>query len=290
LSKSITKENGRLVFKDYKALKNAIVQLSSLDQKGMDAFEDNLEFKSSRRDTSDEDLQAFGLPAAYASLINSEGEHMIGDTIVWFHDGYRHLVPKKDEALLNQIKNNPAISHIKYKAGLVRVSSSTISSEKLKGNDAKVSTIWMNASAVDARYQRDYYGDDGRSRRKWVFEVYNYVENHGSFGYWCYLITKIKHYYRGSSSWRPAGETTDKNIKNIYVSVLSQSNWDGSWNRETPIVQDQGSRDNAFLERILWNGPTASPSIEVTVRGDYHAQVVSPTWFSQSLWDVAASW
>lgn len=289
-------DKGRLSFKDTKTLLNTVIELNKENQEAWNSWEEKLGFMSFRRSNElNEELESFGFPSAYASLININGEYLVGDTIVWFHEGYKYMVPNRDEELLVKIKADPSISKIKYKAGLVNLTQKDIKNQddmaKVSNiqNNNTISSVWLGSGGVDARYQRDYYGDDGTSLRKWVYEIYNYVEGYPS-GYNCYLFTKIKHYYKGSGKWKIAGETTEKSITNLNVSVYWRHVAYGTWYTTTQTNLNYYATDNGFLERIIWSGITSSPSIQATVTGNYHAKVTSPGWFSQSLWDVAASW
>lgn len=287
-SQSVKNENGRLQF----ASTNALYQtLDSIQNKGTDFlknWENQLGFKSLRAAKPEEAglMDTFEFPDFYAAVINENGEYMVGDTIVWFNKGLKHMIPGKNEAKLAAIKKNPAISELSFKAGTVTLNSNSAA----KSGQTQTMSIELGPGAGDARYQKEFTNDyDAGSKRKIVFELQHYLESYGPVGgYMSILYTNIKQEYKGSS-WRPAGETMEKSISNLTYTIQSNSTFDNSvkyLNGSVPFIKQT---DGNNLTLTLGRFTTPYGKIIATVRGNYHAKVLVHG-YSNGIYDVAVNW
>jgi len=285
---SVKNENGRLQFASSKALYQT---LDSIKNKGTDFlknWESQQGFKSLRAAKVEEGglMETFDFPEFYAAVINEKGEYMVGDTIVWFNKGLKHMIPGKNETKLAAIKENPAVSEISYKAGSVALNSSS----SIKSGPTKTMSVPFGPNAGDAKYQKEFTHDnDPGSIRKIIFEIQNYVEGSGQFGTMSVLYTRIKQEYKGSK-WRPAGETMEKSISNGTYTIQYNSTFDNSVKYLSGSIPYLTQTDGNNLVYGIGSVTTPYGNITATVTGNYHAKVLAPGYSKGGIWDVAASW
>lgn len=290
----VSVEGDRIAFSNSKALNATLNDLKNKSVNYLDSWEDSKNFSSLRRDTGvNADLEAFGFPQFYSTFINVKGEYLIGDTIVWYHNGFKHMVPNRDEDLLSKIKINPGISKIKYEAGTTLISQQEMKEESYSRNSAKgkVMQVTLGNGDIDARYQKHFYTDGG-SLRGIVFEIQNYVEQ-GPIGYNSHLITRIKQMWKGGSKWKPAGEAMEKLITNLTYTKGYNNVFNGAYvevSGTIPSIPASGAQtDGNNLEYVIATTISSNKTTVVRVKGNYHALVVAPG-NSQGFWDVAGDW
>ncbi|MBB5648399.1 hypothetical protein [Pedobacter cryoconitis] len=284
---SVKNVDGRLQFASTKALYQT---LDSIKNKGTDFlknWESQQGFKSLRAGKVEEGglMDTFDFPEFYAAVINEKGEYMVGDTIVWFNKGLKHMVPGRNEAKLAAIKENPATSEISYKAGNVALNSNSA----VKSGQTKTMSVQLGKNDGDARYQKEFTHDnDPGSIRKIIFEIQNYVEGSGQFGTMSVLYTRIKQEYKGSK-WRPAGETMEKSISNGSYTIQYNSTFDNSVKYLSGSIPFLTQTDGNNLVYGIGSVTTPYGNITATVTGNYHAKVLV-AGYSRGIWDVAANW
>ncbi|MDR6944590.1 hypothetical protein [Mucilaginibacter pocheonensis] len=265
--------NGRLVFKDSKALNQTINELINKDPETLSKWEKSLGVKSLRSDSAAAAAFAsFGFPDFYESIINNKGEYMIGDTIVYFNNGYKHLIPNKDEAQLAKIKANQGVSVLKFKAGAGAINNAT-------GQSLSTQSVSLTNGQIDARYQYQFLRNgDNNSKRKLVFEIQNYVEQN-PFAYICYIHTRIKQEYLGGNkpnNWLPAGEPTEKTITNLSFDVSFINTGNGTTTHVTGSNVNASQTDGNNLDRVLCTFQASQSTVTASVRGNYYARVLPP--------------
>ncbi|WPU96595.1 hypothetical protein SNE25_13815 [Mucilaginibacter sabulilitoris] len=290
LSKAqVTNANGRLVFKDSQALNQTINELMNKDPESLVKWEKSLNFNSLRSDsTAASSFESFGFPDFYTSIINNKGEYMIGDTIVYFNNGYKHLIANKDEALLAKIKSNPSLSTLKFKAG-----NQVIYKSAVEGS-LSTQSVGLANGQIDARYQYQFLRNgDNNSKRKLVFEIQNYVEGN-PFAYICYVHTRIKQEYLGGNkpnNWLPAGEPTEKKITGLSFDVSFINTGNGTTTHVTGANINASQTDGNNLDRVLCTFQASQSTITASVRGTYYARVLPPyNSDGKSTYTVNAVW
>jgi hypothetical protein len=229
--------NGRLVFTDQKALDQVRSELRTLavnapSGKTLDAWEQNIGFKSLRADAAQEsvNLEAkqvanqatpaydlvskFGFPNFIASIINPSGEYQVGDKIYWFHDNVKYQANSESE--LASIKQNPSLATTKFYAGLSEVNPNK---DHLKGiansQPSKSSIVSTNrvtignyggANGYNSYVSQTFYlnGDLG-SQRHTVYGLRVYTEA-AEGGYYTALYLQIiyQYYSNGRRAWYAA--------------------------------------------------------------------------------------
>jgi hypothetical protein len=265
--------NGRLVFKDSKALNQTINELMNKDPETLVKWEKSLGVNSLRGDsTAVKAFASFGFPDFYESIINNKGEYMIGDTIVYFNNGYKHLIPNKDEAQLAKIKANSSLSVLKFTAGNQAVN--------VAGADGKLTTqATLTNGQIDAHYQYEFLRNgDNNSKRKLVFEIQNYVESNPT-AFVCYVHTRIKQEYLGGNkpnNWLPAGEPTEKKITGLSYDVSFINTGNGTTTHVTGSNVNASQTDGNNLDRVLCTFQASQTTINASVRGNYYARVLPP--------------
>jgi hypothetical protein len=290
---TVSIQNGRVKFSSTLELNSTLELLKNKSTKYLNNWEDQVGIKSLRRDTNmSEDLENFHFPELLLTIINHNGEYMVNDTIIWYNKGYKHYIPNKDENQLSKIKQNPALSKIKFPAGatLIPLNEVVKSNVPLNESKVKITSVTMTNGSIDARYQKEFYNDYG-NLRKIIFELYHYTEQ-GPVGYNSYLYTRIKQEYKGKN-WAPAGETMEKWIKNLSFRHGYYSQFNGAYIENVGTVSSipsYGSQtDGSNLSYLISSVPSSSSTSVISVTGNYHARVVDPG-NSAGFWDVAASW
>lgn len=282
----VTNEGGRLKFKSSEALNKVLNLLGNKSESYLANWEGELNFTSLRSNhDKDSTLLEFGFPLPFLSIINPSGEYMIGDTILWYHEGYRHLIINKDEELLSNVKQNPSLSKLKFKAGIA-----PISFEGNPKNKNTTSEVWLGYGAIDARYQYHFYNDWGHLR-KLIFEVQNYTQEYPGLGYRNWIYTRIKQEWKGSRSWKPAGEETYKSITNLSYEIkyFNINGWQTSSGAVASIgPQIDGNNLEYQIGHYITSGQTGG-GLSVTVSGNYYARVTAP-YNSNGLYSLYATW
>lgn len=211
-----TVQNGRLVFKntaEFSSTLNKLISFKSEDK--IAEWESNLQFNSLRRynenHPQEKHLSDMDLPVIFSAVLNSDGEYMVNDTIVWFNKGYNYFIPNRDEKLLAEVKLNPTNYKERHKIVLQPIT------PNLKKNTDQLSVNYTNLgtnSGPDARYQLPW-AVNGQTGwwRKTVFELQGFSFNIGGSPYQyfqgVYLRVKLE-WWSPSNGWQSgASETQD---------------------------------------------------------------------------------
>lgn len=196
--------NGRLAFADQKAFDNVNAQLWQKSSAEMNQWEKSVGFNSLRTRYAQQPnaqqpnaqqpikspaavlMEKFGFPPSYATLINEAGEYQIGDTIFWFHENFKHGVASEEELAL--VKQNPAISKVKYSAGIVP--------EKTITGNAITNTGTLSGNSGDTRY---YHGFYYKPANQWttgtyriIYQTESYAEQRAFGHFFTTLTLKMK--------------------------------------------------------------------------------------------------
>ncbi|GAA3977104.1 hypothetical protein [Mucilaginibacter dorajii] len=274
---SVTSKNGRLVFKNSDAFKETASALINKDAGYLLNWEKDFNFTSLRSDSSaSQAYDSFGFPVFYGSILNNKGEYMIADTIVYFNNGYKYLISNNDEALLNKIKKDPSLATLKFKAGIVPI---TTSSEVKSGSLSTQSTS-LPGGGTDARYQHQFLRNgDPNSQRKFVFEIFNYVESAGQTSI-CYVRTRIKQEYLGGNkpgNWLPTStESYVKKITGMNFTVGFFNTGNGTLSYVTGSNINLSETDITKLDYTLCTFQASQSTITVSLTGTYSATVLPP--------------
>lgn len=286
----VSVKGGRLSFKDSKALYATLGELTNKSVDYLNSWEDRKNFKSLRRDTTTihEDLDAFEFPQFYSTIINANGEYLVGDTIVWFHKGFKHLIPKMDEQLLAKIKVNPGLSKIKFITGSTLISQQSFSNESGQTPDrGKTMGVNLGNGAVNA-IQKEYLNDFGH-KRKIVIEIYNFIDG-GGLGYNSSLVLKVKHYYKGSGSYKPAGEIMKKYVTNLSYTKSYNNIFNGAYVEVSGTIPSIGPQiDGNNLEHLITTTISSSTSTYVNVTANFDVRVEAP-YHSQGFYNGIITW
>lgn len=207
-------KNNRLVFKDEETFRSVLTDLKKIyTQEQLAKWEEKYNYTSLRKYNSlnleNQHLQDMNLPMSYTVLLNSEGEVVIGNTLIWFNNGYNYFIPLQEESKITLIKKKPDM--IKEKAEVMT---------DLKVNDdtdlKQVMTI-LDPGDSDARHQHEWnLNGDTYSKRKTVYELTAYCIRMGWFNpsYDSGLNVKIKlEWYSYNNGWQSgASEFRDANF------------------------------------------------------------------------------
>ncbi len=226
-------ENGRIVFKDLETFNMVRTELAELTPSEAETWKSNFNFVSLEKAliTSEgdnptlEDLQKFNFPAAHLWYLNEKGEFQIGETIFWYHDGYKYEANGEDA--LKLIKENPALCKNKSKAGgeVILIDAPS---------NARTSTAVLGTYGLDARHQ---YQFNAGGQRKYVHELVTYRETYIVDAIYLYL--RIKMEYKGSKGWKPAGEKRDIFYNFSWAAQVSNvGNFSGNFNNNHYNVND----------------------------------------------------
>jgi len=157
-------------------------------------------------------LDDMSLTLAYKTLLNANGEVVIGDNIVWFDGGYDFFIPKEDEPLLTRVKQNPASYSKKYQ--VVR----TLISRSEGTPYHRTNGVVITDDGPDARYQHEWLmNNTSNDRRKTVYEIdavrtfVGSTNNDGNIYDWSFnMNVKLEWWWRG---WKPnASEPRDATV------------------------------------------------------------------------------
>lgn len=170
----VSVKNGRLAFRDENAFFDVLKQLKKINtNEQATTWESKYSFTSLRKhnfgNREEARLTDMNLPLAYTTLLNENGEYAIGNTIVWFNNGYTHYIANLDEELLQKIKANPALSIDKKE-----VISKVVKSNSTEGLRIQGVINGQTGDARDARYQHEWLiNNTSGDRRKTIYEIYS---------------------------------------------------------------------------------------------------------------------
>lgn len=205
--------NGRIVFEN-KA--DAIQQLSTLSKKSEEELvewekQNNLTSLRSTIDYHSETVDTLLLyfPPALASILNTQKEYQVGDSIIWFHENNVFKLPA-DEALLMKVKNNPSSREFaSLREDFINRGSVTSSVNGRQIPNSLSTTTWFRlGGTLDYRFARDL-----RITPTGV----NYIIE---------LVNCLQYKSSSNSLWYLAGERVNlKTIGNIRATPESGFTW-----------------------------------------------------------------
>lgn len=278
-----TVQNGRLVFKNRQSLEKTLNELRNKGNQFWNSWESKIGFTSYRRsgllNEGNEIIKGFGFPAYHATLLDKNQTYQIGDTIVFFDNGYQYFIPKKDEQLLQKLKKQENVDVLKYKM-----------EAKVTEKSDKNARVAMGTNSVDARYQYRFWTDGG-SERKIIFEI-------ATVTYYCgsgcaptiELLTRIKQEWKNSKGqWLPAGETMQKRISNLSYSFTYTSPFGYSFTKTGSGINVPTQEDGSNLEYSIDYATVGSYTVYADVSGDYWAWVTAP-YNSNGFYNIIATW
>lgn len=218
-------KNGRLVFPDYTAFKDAVHLLSQKSMEDVDNLLKNNSFHSlydtlrslagnGKLPPEQEALDTLHLPYFITALLNTKGEVLIGDSISWFKNGKEYFIHKNEEAAL------PAL---KVHAGF-HVRSVPAYASKLP-HLAAAKQLFLDKEDPDGKWQHEFVAQyPNRGNRKYVVEMAPVSLDNDR-----YLVLRCKLEWKGSGNWKPAGE--EKVIKGSIEgsAVYLMSGWTGTY-------------------------------------------------------------
>lgn len=200
-AETISVVEGRLSFPSTASFFEAVNEVKAMSDDELNSWESKYNYSSLRRKIDTVTVDSLSLkrfPNSYQTLLNENGEVIIGDTIIWYEgNGDKHFVPNLDEAELFQIKTGEKESRIKTE---YRISRSPI-----KQRDITRNRIFL--SGADARWQMEFdKNNDGGSKRKYINELVAFWDGH-----YTELNVLIKLEYWGKKgccrrTWMPAGD------------------------------------------------------------------------------------
>jgi hypothetical protein len=213
----ITAENGRLVFKNITVLRKTLAELSKFTKEQEFAnWESKFMYKSLRSQKTGESTEnsagAFISPNL-ESVLNQNGEYVVGDKIVWKSNGYTHIIDNLDEVVLLSIKQNPNSDKSAIKDQISNIDG--------KPSDAE-SNGYMGLNDLKADYQKIWgYNGVNDKWRKTIYELVSAASAIGSDGggvtfYDYSVLLRIKlEYYDSRGKLHPAGDT--RLIDRVYL-------------------------------------------------------------------------
>ncbi len=267
-------ENGRIAFKNSAEFFKFTTDITGKSEDELNSWEKQIGFKSLRKELLDiylsdnepsSELKQFEdlhFPVGHLSVLNENGECLIGDTIILYSNGIKHFVPNKDEQMLEAIRTNPSVSKFKGTAGGKVIEENTPSS-----------LVTLDGNAFDARHQfqftsQTYLGQTSQGPKKFVHELSSFAECNDP---WCNSVSsklslRIKFEYRScprfrSCTWRPASEyrfvtynfTCTSQFFGSFPSGLPFSN---TFAQTLSFVSQPGLRVNSEISMILAQGGT----------------------------------
>ncbi|MDI9878168.1 hypothetical protein [Flectobacillus longus] len=241
----VTVEKGRLVFKSIEHFNKVVASLEGKTQEELNAWEKQNSFVSLRsinnsiQDTESKKLSLFNFPSYYETLLNADGEYVIGENLVWFNNGQKHFIPNRDEKVLSEVKLNPSLSKIHGAVGIVK---SEILNPEIKTDASNWS--FGNAYNVYVKYFNQW-GDSGSKRRSTyqfnIWRDYNWEDNAAVY-YFDRIFVKVIYEYQGSQ-WRRAGEPRKISWNFSYTTILN-----GVYGAVLVGVPTNGSRSSNEIE------------------------------------------
>ena len=204
--------DGRLVFKDTDAYVRTLESLKSMSPEELALWEKGLNFSSLRTSVAENEValkEEFRFPAFIAAVINRQGVYQAGDKLYWYQNHQLHEFNSLADLTLAQRGQN--VTHHSSDAGIIKLNAPI--AERTTGPSA----------SRDGKYQYDYcLGGDCGSRRKIVYETWAYYQETSFTKYYTAVVFSAKLEYRGSSGWRPAGESRQVQVA---LTGSAQSGW-----------------------------------------------------------------
>lgn len=215
----VTSCNGRLVFADAETFHNMLTTISKMSSEETEAFEARFEgYKSWRKFNCDNaknekvELLSYGknepsLPSFYTTLINTNREYQIGDTISYLENGKVYFIPQEQESKLK--KNG------KFNASDLKDASKSVIKTKKHTADNPDESSESRIHIRNYQYQYNYGGI-----------TYNQALEIASIGIptsqnWTttnlYFILKLDYWYSRwwLKEWRNAGEVRNMSYTNL---------------------------------------------------------------------------
>jgi hypothetical protein len=198
----------RLVFRDMADFDQTYIMLlekSTTEQLAQWATEKN---HTTLLDTEDPSLENYS--GMLKTILNKDYEFQVGDNIIWFNEGTLYSFSKDQEPQLSELKRQPE-KCTKY--GTV-TSTAIGAANSPNGRPGTAPIQWNGLNAQNQRQftQQTYQPCGGTlgnaaGNRKYVHEVYDetYSVAPGPV-YYSHLVLRIKLEWKGSGSWKPAGE------------------------------------------------------------------------------------
>lgn len=218
---SISVKSGRLAFKSYTQFSETLKQLRQF--KGIEEiikWEENYSYNSLRKYNTDNPLDRhladMDLPTVYQAILNSNGEYMVGDTIVWFDKFYNYFIPKHDEKLLALVKQNPSAYKDRHEIKLTTIARKAQENDQLGVNATNIGTH----SGPDARWQKIWAVNNQTGPwRKTIYEIqaYSFFTNPG---YDNGVNLRIKEEWWNGSSWRPNANETQHPVVDVQFGIV----------------------------------------------------------------------
>ncbi|WP_338766390.1 hypothetical protein WAF17_03675 [Bernardetia sp. ABR2-2B] len=203
---NLTIKDKRFVFDNQEHFQSFMQSFTNKSEQELENWSKSNTVKSLLITGVSEEFEQFNFPTAFKAIINENGEYQIGNSIVWYNDGFKYFVNNEEE--LKSIKENPSLSTKKAKV-----------ESKIVGKMPSLQRVVLGANTIDARHQREFFqNNNSGSKRKYVHELVTYTEYLGAYhpifgnGYTIisYLYLNIKLEYKGNrrrSRWKPAGES-----------------------------------------------------------------------------------
>lgn len=211
--------NGRLVFDSQAQFLEFSKTLEGKTQEELNAWEKTISFTSLRtfenNNEGTSELSDFNFPLYYKTLLNAEGEYVIGKNIVWFNKGLKHFVPNLDENLLKQIKANPSISKINGEVKTIVVDAPIM---------AVNSSDWKFGNAYNSYVKYfNQWGESGSERRStYQFNIWRDYQWQDQVAVYYYdrIFVKVIYEWKGSK-WRRAGESRNISWNFGFTTILN---------------------------------------------------------------------
>jgi hypothetical protein len=254
-------ENGRLVFRNKESFEKIIVKLSKMDEKTLNDWKSRYSFNSlndrlegigqNDSEITAQDEEYYKFPSFYWNVLNSKGEVKVGDEIFWYNNGARHAV--KTESDLEQIKLDPSKSVKKapYFFNTHEIHTTNDQAGRTIGENLTIG----HGSGTYAPNQYQFSYCYNGTPRKYVNELVSLVQyefdSGGGFVYHVWLYLKIKLEYKGSSTWKPAGEYRFIDI-NLTVDLTS-SDERGQISHENFVIYTQDYNRKVQMDLTLSN-------------------------------------
>jgi hypothetical protein len=214
-------KNGRLSFASSADFSQYLRKLSQEKQEDLEKLTTDSKFVSlyktlnayaGKDETLTPELEALNtldLPNFLSTVLNQHGEVQIGDSISWFSNNKQFFIHQKDAGRLEDLKRNPGIDTRSLPAYAEKISHSRQVHIELSGiSDA--------GNIGDGKWQHEFVAQYPNSgNRKYVVEMVGFIVSNDR-----YLRMRIKLEWKGSGSWKPAGES-----RSISVAITSYANF-----------------------------------------------------------------
>ncbi|NLW30400.1 MAG: hypothetical protein GXY77_02975 [Fibrobacter sp.] len=199
----------RLNFVSQQEFFDTYSSLSNMSREELDVWEQK-NHHSSLLNSDDQSLLAYS--DAFRTVLNTNSEFEIGDSIIWFYLGNLYAVSKHEEKKLLEIQHNPEAFEA---VGCVEIHLVT------PNNEDALNKVNLGFSGLDARNQyqftqQSYHPCNGTwkqlvGRRKYVHEIYaqsvaiKLMDNITQINSQLYLRIKLE-FRNSKGKWRAAGE------------------------------------------------------------------------------------